>query len=212
MGVLPKYDDQGHAHFVTTNTSHRAPLFLFHDMCRAVLDDVDYYRQRARFRLLAYVVMPDHVHLLVYPDAGVPIVRIMQLIKRHSAQQIRAQLGRHPTTWDQVGGLVIPPAQLKRAHALTGHACLRGVAVPRLADFAAESPHAAAQQHEFWQPGFYDFNVFSPAKLEQKVNYIHANPVAWGLVESPEEYEYSSYVHYASPGGTPPIPVDDLPI
>jgi putative transposase len=210
MGILPKHDDPGHAHFVTTNTSHRAPLFLSHDLCRAVLDDVDYYRQRAGYKLLGYVVMPDHLHLLVYPDEVIPIVRIMQLIKRHCAQQIRAQLSRHPTSWDQLGGLVVPPAQLQRAHALTGQPCLRGITVPSLADFAAVSPHVAAQQHEFWQPGFYDFNVFSAAKLEQKLNYIHANPVAWGLVESPEEYLYSSFVHYATSSGTPPIPIDDL--
>lgn len=54
----------------------------------------------------------------------------------------------------------------------------------------AEMPRA------FWQPRYYDFNVFSQRKHAEKLNYMHSNPVKRGLVESPELWRWSSYRMY----------------
>ena len=43
------------------------------------------------------------------------------------------------------------------------------------------------QREHFWQPRYYDFNVWSSAKRTEKLKYIHRNPVARGLVERPED-------------------------
>ena len=48
----------------------------------------------------------------------------------------------------------------------------------------------------FWQPRYYDFNVWSEKKRIEKLRYIHRNPVRRGLVENPEDWEWSSYRHY----------------
>lgn len=47
-----------------------------------------------------------------------------------------------------------------------------------------------------WQKRFYDFNVWSERKRTEKVNYIHNNPVERGLVESPEDWKWSSFRAY----------------
>jgi putative transposase len=49
----------------------------------------------------------------------------------------------------------------------------------------------------FWQKRFYDFNVFTAAKRIEKLNYMHENPVKRGLVESPQQWRWSSYRAYA---------------
>jgi len=49
----------------------------------------------------------------------------------------------------------------------------------------------------FWQPRFHDFNVYSREKHIQKLRYMHRNPVNRGLVEKPEDWEWSSYRFYA---------------
>jgi putative transposase len=49
-----------------------------------------------------------------------------------------------------------------------------------------------------WQPRYYDFNVWSYAKQTEKLRYIHRNPVRRGLVQSPEEWAWSSFRHYHS--------------
>ena len=48
----------------------------------------------------------------------------------------------------------------------------------------------------FWQPRYYDFNVYSKRKYIEKLRYIHRNPVKRGLVRSPELWRWSSYRQY----------------
>jgi|SRR3954466_4971038 putative transposase len=50
----------------------------------------------------------------------------------------------------------------------------------------------------FWQPRYYDFNVFTQKKWTEKLRYIHRNPVKRGLVAEPEQWRWSSYRHWLS--------------
>jgi putative transposase len=49
----------------------------------------------------------------------------------------------------------------------------------------------------FWQTRYYDFNVRTERKRIEKLRYIHRNPVKRGLVESPEQWPWSSFRQYA---------------
>ena len=51
-------------------------------------------------------------------------------------------------------------------------------------------------QRPFWLTRYYDFHVFSAGKRQEKVEYMHRNPVARGLVGEPGEWVWSSYRHY----------------
>jgi putative transposase len=53
-----------------------------------------------------------------------------------------------------------------------------------------------ARKRPFWQPRYYDFNVFSEEKRIEKLNYMHWNPMKPGLVERPEDWLWSSYRFY----------------
>jgi putative transposase len=55
-----------------------------------------------------------------------------------------------------------------------------------------------AKGERFWQVRYYDFNVWSESKRVEKLRYIHRNPVTRGLVEGPEDWEWSSFRHYIS--------------
>lgn len=63
---------------------------------------------------------------------------------------------------------------------------------------AKQQPNIFSEQlpAAFWQPRSYDFNVRTEKKYVEKLNYIHANPVRRGLVESPELWPWSSFRHY----------------
>jgi len=50
----------------------------------------------------------------------------------------------------------------------------------------------------FWQARYYDFNVWSERKFIEKLRYIHRNPVKRGLVTRPEDWPWSSFLHYAT--------------
>ena len=48
----------------------------------------------------------------------------------------------------------------------------------------------------FWQARFYDFNVWTTKKRVEKLRYMHRNPVKRRLVESAEQWRWSSYRFY----------------
>jgi hypothetical protein len=50
----------------------------------------------------------------------------------------------------------------------------------------------------FWQKRYYDFNIRNYAQFVEKLRYIHRNPVTAGLCERPEDWEWSSFRHYAT--------------
>jgi|HubBroStandDraft_6_1064221.scaffolds.fasta_scaffold00187_6 putative transposase len=50
----------------------------------------------------------------------------------------------------------------------------------------------------FWGRRFYDFNVYTLAKMKEKLEYMHANPVNRKLVGSATEWPWSSCSHYSN--------------
>lgn len=60
----------GALHFVTGNVRKRLPLFHREAACRAFLEECQGLRTRRESKLIAFVVMPDHFHLIVNPRDG----------------------------------------------------------------------------------------------------------------------------------------------
>ena len=58
--------------------------------------------------------------------------------------------------------------------------------------------HAPASR--FWQPRFYDFNVWSAKKRREKLDYMHRNPMTRWLVTDPKDWVWSSYASYSGRG------------
>jgi putative transposase len=72
-----RYEIPGHARLLTFSCQHRLPLFTNDTIKDAFTDRLADAMDRHRFRLSAWVVMPEHVHLLPLPDhdtAGVPTI------------------------------------------------------------------------------------------------------------------------------------------
>ncbi|MBN2584233.1 MAG: transposase [Planctomycetes bacterium] len=77
-----RYDIDGHAHYLTFSCYQRQPFFRGRRSPRWFLESLSQARQECRFNLWAYVVMPDHVHLLIQPAPGAGISDILWRIKR----------------------------------------------------------------------------------------------------------------------------------
>ena len=54
---------------------------------------------------------------------------------------------------------------------------------------------------ELWQPRFFDCALRSVKEYNEKVEYIHLDPVRAGLVSRPEDWRWSSYNEYAGMSG-----------
>ncbi len=111
-------------------------------------------------RLIAWVFMPEHVHLLAYPTAGPSVVQFLFALKRPFARDVIAR-------WRE----------------------LKAPVLGRILD-AKGKPH-------FWLPGGgHDRNVATFEERQEKIAYIHKNPVTRGLVENREDWKWSSYRWY----------------
>ncbi|MBI5403959.1 MAG: transposase [Ignavibacteriae bacterium] len=51
-------------------------------------------------------------------------------------------------------------------------------------------------QYQIWQEGFMPKEILSEKMFNQKLLYIHYNPVEAGIVDNPQDYEYSSAFDY----------------
>ena len=88
-------------------------------------------RVRYGFVISGYVLMPEHLHLMVNEPKLAPLSKAIQSVKLSMAVQ--------------------------------------------------------SQQRPFWQARYYDFNVHNPEKRDEKLHYMHWNPVRRGLVDKAED-------------------------
>jgi putative transposase len=93
---LKHYDHDGRARFVTFCTNRRLPI-LTNDLFRDVVyDEILAFCRTSHTRLLAYVIMPEHVHLVVVPPETLKLGPAIGNLKRNIARRIVAKLrGAH---------------------------------------------------------------------------------------------------------------------
>ena len=169
---LPRFNEASYAHFVTTKTFQNKPLFKDETCCEILLKDINFYRNELGFKLIGYVIMPDHLYLIVWWDVeeqkGLTISKVMHGIKGLSAQN----LSRHI-----LGS--------RGVSASTNSQGTKALATP-----------GKKRVLKIWQPSFYNFNIYSNKKLQQKLDYMHQNPVRAKLCENADDWAWSSCVFY----------------
>jgi putative transposase len=155
-------------HFLTFSCKQRQPLLDDPRLRDLFLQTLERVRRRYRLVVLGYVVMPEHVHLLLSEPQRATLSTAMQALKLGFVRR-----------W---AGDEVPTS--RKTGETWGIPSIRKI----------ESPES---QH-FWQPRFYDFNVWTEKKRIEKLRYIHRNPVKRGLITSPEEWPWSSFRWYLS--------------
>jgi putative transposase len=149
------YDQQRHAHFVTFSCYRRRRLLDDDRAKRIVLGTLNAQLRRLAGRCAGFVVMPNHVHAVVWFAEQGALSEFMKQWKRTSSFRIGKLLEETLTRYRDSA----PVAQV-------------------------------------WQAKYYGFNVYSRNKLEEKLVYMHQNPVRAGLVENACEWRFSSARHY----------------
>ena len=66
---LKRYDEPGHVHFWTISCYHRLNFFWNDRLKQAAIAGLRHIRATHRICLIGYVIMPEHVHVLLYPHA-----------------------------------------------------------------------------------------------------------------------------------------------
>jgi putative transposase len=146
----------GDWHFITCSCYRRQQFFSSVRRKNLFLRILEEVRVKHNFIVGGYVVMPEHIHLLISEPTQGSLSLTMQVLKQRVSRACRKKSaqGKQMDLW------------------------------------AAELPAA------FWQPRYYDFNIYSERKYTEKLRYIHRNPVKRSVVESPELWRWSSFRYY----------------
>jgi len=81
-------------YFVTFSTWQRRRLFVAESYVGLFLKTLYGYRRQGKFLLHAFVLMPEHVHLLLTPADDVTLERAIQLIKGGYSHAFGLEFGR----------------------------------------------------------------------------------------------------------------------
>jgi REP element-mobilizing transposase RayT len=101
MGTRHHVALENQAYFVTARTAQRTPLFRDRSVAELLLQELQRCRERLGFLLLSFVVMPDHVHLLLVPGSSADLSRVMQHIKGGFGRVLNVAWGSSGAVWQQ---------------------------------------------------------------------------------------------------------------
>ena len=145
-------DDQRYIHFLTFSVYRRRRLFTLETPNRILLGTLNEQLKTFTAKCIGFVVMPQHVHALIWLAKTGELRRFMHEWKRISSFRIRRWYEQFSPAYFREFGYGV----------------------------------------RFWQPKYYAFPIYERAKLEEKLRYIHENPVRSDLVERAIDWRWSS--------------------
>src|ERR1017187_2614284 len=87
--------------FFATKTSQGCALLQSERNARLMIEVLRSYVAAKKFRLHDFVVMPDHLHLLVAVGDGMTVERAMQLVKGGFSARLKKECGHWGEVWQR---------------------------------------------------------------------------------------------------------------
>ena len=157
-----------HSHFCTASIVKRLPLLADEALCRCILGSWDRQRKRWNVRVEGFVIMPDHIHVLVQ-GAGDAVRKFMQYSLAETSREIRRAIQLQARAGDPVAR--------------------------RQLDTLVERGNGPAQA-KVWKERFRCVPLDDQRAVLQKLDYMHLNPVKAGLVPEAAQWKWSSHSCY----------------
>ena len=86
-----RYRIDGSIYYITSVIYNRAKVFVRPSFVIPIIDSLNYYRYQYSCKLISYVIMPDHIHLLMFPQDLQAITDFMRDFKRFTSGRITRQ-------------------------------------------------------------------------------------------------------------------------
>ena len=99
MGRLTHRTAPGVSYFVTTKTSQNRALFRVTEIAEIVVETILDYRRKGEYLLHEFVLMPDHLHVMLTPSPTLSLEKVMQFIKGGSSFRLHRQRARKTDLW-----------------------------------------------------------------------------------------------------------------
>ena len=165
-------------YFVTCTIVGWLPIFQDQAYTRIVLDSLAYIQAQKGVAINAFVLMPSHLHAILWPEISVSLSNILRDFKRFTSKAIS------DLAWQQ-----------------NHHEFLQKFREARQNNRAQD-----ISQYQVWQEGSHPEIIYTEQFAKQKLDYIHKNPIRANLVEIAENWPYTSAGAYFSDQETyPPV-------
>jgi REP element-mobilizing transposase RayT len=170
MSERYKFIDEQGMYFVTMATVGWVDLFTRSELKHVIVDSLRYCQKEKGLIIHAWCLMPSHLHMIVSTKQE-KLSDIMRDFKKFTAKELIKTIERiNESRKDWILELFGEVADhLKRV-----------------------------SNYKVWQDGNHPELLYSVKFTQQKLDYIHNNPVADEIVDEPEEYRYSSARDYYS--------------
>ncbi len=173
MAAGYKITDQYGIHFVTFTVLYWIDAFTRLSYREILIEALEYSQRERGLQVHAFVIMSNHVHLVI-SSKGKPLSAIIRDYKKWTATNILEAIqkeGESRRKW-----------------------------MMRLFEWAGRR-NPRNQILQFWVQDNHPIYLDTGKLIEQKINYIHQNPVKAGIVYEAEDYRYSSASNYAGLDG-----------
>lgn len=180
MPTAYQIKDQELAYYMTFQVVYWIDIFSRETYRNIVIQSLKYCQQKKGLEIFAYVIMSNHVHILARSATG-DLSGTIRDFKKFTSRQIVDEIrdGRES----------------------------RKEWMLRLFAHAAKRQNKLGH-YQVWTHENHAVMVYSNTFIEQRVKYIHNNPVRNGLVDNPWEYKYSSARNYCDMEGV----IDIIPV
>lgn len=152
-------------YYLTFSTVEWIDVFTRKRYKDIVVDSLRYCQQEKGLELYSWVLMSNHIHMIVKAKEGFKLSAIIRDFKKFTAQRIIRAIQEEPES--RKGWLL--SEMLK-----------------------AGKSNSKKQTYQLWRNDNHPIELYSNEVIEQKMNYIHNNPVEAGIVIRSEDYLYSS--------------------
>ncbi|WP_040495913.1 REP-associated tyrosine transposase [Fulvivirga imtechensis] len=171
MSTKYKIRDQSKLHSITFSVVEWVDVFTRNLYKDILVENLKYCQENKGLILYAWCIMTNHVHLIICSEEGYNQEDILRDFKKFTSKKLVS--------------VIEDNNQESRKNWMLW-----------LFRSAGEK-NGNNKNHQFWQQDNHPIELSTNEMMQQRLDYIHNNPVEAGIVDNPEDYLYSSARDYA---------------
>jgi putative transposase len=169
-----KFNNPDGMYFVSFAVVYWIDVFVRRTYKDVLIESLKFCQKNKGLRVHAWCIMSSHVHLIISSEGDL-LQDIIRDYKSYTATQLRKAIEENQQESRKEWMLWMMQRAAKK--------------------------NSNNNDFQFWQQHNKPIELFTKKVIQQKLDYIHNNPVVEGIVEQPEEYVYSSAKDYAEMKG-----------
>ncbi|WP_394748225.1 REP-associated tyrosine transposase [Spongiimicrobium salis] len=176
-----KFHDPEGVYFISFATVYWLDIFIRQVYFNILEESVIHCRQNKGMEIFAYCFMPSHLHF-IFRSTNKDPSGLIRDFKGYTSRKLLKTIAENP--------------QESRKEWLLW-----------MFERAGKNK-SNVMKYQFWQQHNKPIELWSPKVIQQKIDYIHNNPVISGFVTNPIDYKYSSAKNFAEEHSV--LEIDDI--